>query len=458
MKQDREKPSKARVDKGKPSGANKSEAEIPSDLPVRHPNRNTSKGEDFSKAESTENKSRNATYTEEFTKTTPEELSGNLTKELFVELAAYNQPPCVSILLPTHKAGVEVNEQVDVTMFKSALQQAEKLLKEKGTDQIIIKQMLSPGYDLLREEKFWYQQSDGLAVYIADGYFKYLKLRAPLMQQVEVNNSFYVSPLVPFMVRPGYFYILDIAKKFPRFYRADALGIEHLQVEELPSGVGDVVHLEEKGDNAVFRTGGKGGVGSANFHGIGAGRPDDKENIRLYLEEVDDTIWQSHLNKETVPLLLAGQDFLIPIYRSVSDYKYIWPEALTGNHHQQSDVELYEEAMQLMKPYFEQPLKRALEDYGNKSATALTSVNVSKIIPATYYSRVSHLFVKKGSRIWGTFNEQDNKLDILDRETDTMEDLIDKAVLKTIQNGGEVYFLDANEMPELSELAAILRY
>ncbi|WP_205510161.1 baeRF7 domain-containing protein [Longitalea arenae] len=443
--------------KGKPSGANKSEPEIPADLPVRHPNRNTSKGEDFSKTESTQNKSRNETYTEEVTKTQPEELVGDLTKDIFIELASYEQSPCISILMPTHKAGVEVNEQVDMTVFKSALQQAEKILNDQGTDTILIKKMLKPGYDLLREDKFWRSLNHGLAVYIADGFFKYLKLRAPLIQHVRVNTSFYVSPLVPFMVRSEYFYILDIAKKFPRFYRADAIGIEHLQVEELPSGVDDVVQVEEKGGNGVFRTAGKAGP-AANFHGLGAGRPDEKENIAIYLEEVDDTIWQTHLNRETVPLLLAGQDFLIPIYRSVSDYKYIWPEALTGNHHQQNDNELYEEAMQVMKPYFDQPLMRALEDYGNKSATELTSTNVGVIIPATYYSRVSHLFVRKGSRIWGTFNEQENKLDILDNESETVDDLIDKAVIKTIQNGGEVYFLEANEMPEQGELAAILRY
>jgi hypothetical protein len=444
--------------KGKPSGVNKSEPEIPSDLPARHPNRNTSKGEELTRKEATENKSRNATFNEDVPTVEPEEVLGDLTKDIFIELASYEQAPCLSIFLPTHKAGVEVNEQVDLIAFKSTLQQAEKMLVEQNAAAAVIDRILKPGYDLLRNDKFWYSLSDGLAIYMADGFFRYIKLRAPLIQHVRVNSSFYVSPLMPFMVRPEYFYILDIAKKFPRFYRADSIGIEHLQVEELPSGVDDVVHLEEKGDNALFRTGGKGGTGSANFHGIGAGRPDDKENIRIYLEEVDDTIWQSHLNKEHVPLLLAGQDFLIPIYRSVSDYKHIWPEALTGNHHQQSDNELYEEAMQLMKPYFEQPLNRALEDYGNKSATDLTSVNISKIIPATYYARVSRLFVRKGSRIWGTFNEQDNKLDILDKESDTMDDLIDKAVIKTIQNGGEVYFMEANEMPEQGELAAIFRY
>jgi hypothetical protein len=66
--------------------------------------------------------------------------------------------------------------------------------------------------------------------------------------------------------------------------------------------------------------------------------------------------------------------------------------------------------------------------------------------------------VKKGTRLWGTFNEQENKLDIVDNETATTEDLIDKAVVKTIQHGGEVYFLEPGQMPESAELAAILRY
>jgi hypothetical protein len=175
---------------------------------------------------------------------------------------------------------------------------------------------------------------------------------------------------------------------------------------------------------------------------------------------VDDTIWQTHLHAENAPLLLAGQEFLIPIYKSVSKYKNIWSEALTGNHHQQNDNELYEEAMKVMKPFFDQPLQYALEDYGNKLATALTSSMIETIIPATYYGKVLHLFVKKGLQVCGTFNEQENKLTLqgLEGPVNEPDDLIDKAVIKTIQNGGEVYFLDADQMPNQNELAAIFRY
>jgi hypothetical protein len=457
MGKDRE--NKFHPGKGKPSGANKSEPEIPSDLPGRHPNRNTSKGDDNSSKGSIQNKSTNATFTEEFTKTQPEELPGILTKDIFIELAAFNNAPCVSILMPTNKAGVQVNEQADITAFKTALQQAEKILKEKETDQITIKRMLTPGYDLLREDAFWLSLNNGLAVFIADGFFKYVKLPAPMIQHVRVNTSFYVSPLVPFMVRLEYFYILDMAKKFPRFYRADSFGIEHLLVEEMPSGVDDVVHFEEKEGDKLFRTGGRGGTGGANFHGIGGGKPDEKEHIAAYLQEVDNTIWQSHLNRENVPLLLAGQDFLIPIYKSVTKYKNIWPGTLTGNQHQKDDNELYEDAIKVMKPFFDQSLEFALEDYGNKLATPLTSSMIETIIPATYYSKVSHLFVKKGMQVFGSFNEMENKL-ILGEEgaINEPDDLVDKAVIKTIQNGGEVFFLDAEQMPNQSELAAIFRY
>lgn len=443
--------------KGKPPGANKEEERVPPGLPGRHPNRNTSKDEYVSSPGNASDKRINETYTERFSRAEPEELYGILTKDAFNEIANFQSSPCISILLPTHKAGMEVNEQVDLIAFKNALQAVEKQLNEKNTGEAIIKKLLGPGYDLLRNNKFWRNLTQGLAVYIADNYFKYLKLPGPVSQHIRINASFYVSPLIPFMVKKEYFFILDIAKKFPRFFRADAFGIEHLQIDDMPSGVDDVVHFEEKEAEKLFRAG-SGGMGGANFHGIGGGKPGDKENIALYLEEVDDTTWKTYLNQSNAPLLLAGQDFLIPIYKSVSDYPYIWPEALTGNHHQQNDNELYEDAMKIMQPYFDQNMNKYLEDYGNKSATHLTLSIVDDVIPAAYYGQIAQLFVKEGTQVWGTFNEQDNQLKIVPQEEEGTEDLADKAIIKTIQNGGEVFILSAEKMPVQGEFAAVLRY
>jgi hypothetical protein len=331
--------------KGKPSGINKEEGlgiaptppeqmeqyeemtekytegedELSQVAHLRHPNRNTSKGEDTYKAKENNPESDttvNNTLTEDRTPVTPEELPGVLTKDIFRDLALYQSSCCVSIYLGTHNAGVEVNERYDVISFKNALQQAESMLKERNVEATIIQNLLEPGYDLLRNDEFWLQQSPGLALFIADGYFKYIKMPVTATEYIVVEDTFYVTPLIPLMLSTEYFYLLVISKKQCKLFKADVFGIEHVRVEGLPKGL-----AEELGDTDVattFRAGGRGGNGGANFHGIGGGNNnDDKAYIANYLEAVDDVIWKQVLHNETAPLLLAGVEYLIPIYKSV---------------------------------------------------------------------------------------------------------------------------------------------
>jgi hypothetical protein len=98
-----------------------------------------------------------------------------------------------------------------------------------------------------------------------------------------------------------------------------------------------------------------------------------------------------------------------------------------------------------MQPYFDQRKVKALEMFGNKSATELTSSIVDDVIPATYYGRVSHLFVSKGEHVWGTFDEMANELKVHETVGEDSEDLIDNAVVKTLATGGEVFLLEKNK-------------
>jgi hypothetical protein len=474
--------------KGKPSGAGKEEGlgihptdpdkldqyleitdkyttgadELAPSVPVRHPNRHTSRGEGHYRERSRKpeepDKATTETFKEEAQRVQPEELPGRITRDIFVELAAYNNAPAITLILPTHRSGVAINEQNDNIAFKNVLQQAEKKLKENKVETDTIRKLLAPGYELLRNEEFWTSLSSGLAVFIGADFFKYVKLPVEHQEKIVVNSSFYLSPLVPLMTSNAYFYLLVISKKQAKLFRVDAFGIQFIDVPEMPNGMDDVVHFEEKDDEKLFRTGSSGAGGGANFHGIGSGKPDDKINISLYLEEVDDTIWKKILHTEHVPLVLAGVEYLIPIYRQVSDYKHVWEEALTGSHEHLDTTTLYEKAVTLMQPFFDQKVNKALELYGNQSATSLTSFDGRAIIPAAHYARVSHLFVARNEHIWGVFDEAANKITLSGDEAPGMEDLVDKAVVKAMASGAEVYFLEKEQMPGNAKMAAIMRY
>jgi hypothetical protein len=435
--------------------------EMPANVKVRHPNRNVNKGEEKKEdrpVNKSSYKSKNETFSDDRSPIVAEQLPGVLTKELFSDLANYKGEFCISAYLPTHQSGVEVNENVDNISFKNVLQSVTNNLKQKDVSQELIQRILEPGYELLRNDTFWRGMTRGLAVFMAEGFFKYVKMPDIPTEEIMVNNSFMLKPLVNAMTVKEYFYVLVISKKQVKFFKADAFGMTQIELEELPNGVTDVVHFEEKEDQKLFRSeSGQAGKGAA-FHGHGAGKPDEKENLGMYLEEVDETLWEEVLNRENAPLLLCGVEYILPIYKSITHYKNIWPEVLKGSHEHDDLKSLFTQARTIMEPYFQERTKKALAMYGNQSATALTSSIPADVIPAAHYSRIWHLFVRKDEHIWGTFNEMENILNLHDTKVEGDECLIDKAVIKTILNGGDVHFVSKDDMPADSVIAALMRY
>jgi hypothetical protein len=437
-----------------------------SNVHVRHQNRNVDKREerqrnkDRQRSNNGSQRPVNGTLAvERLVDTVAEELPVMLRKEQFTELATFQSEHCVTLYFPTNNStSVEANRQKDFITFKNKLQQLTASLKEKHVDQLQIERLLKPGYDLLQNDIFWSNLSHGLAIFIAEGVFKYIKLPAAPKEEMLINSSFYLTPLIPVMTSRDYFYVLVLSKKQAKLYRADGFGMQYIPVPEMPNGVDDVVHFEEKDDQDLYRTDTSGAGAGAVFHGTGTGRPDDKTNIAMYFDEVDETLWKAVLNHENVPLLLAGVEYLIPIYKQVAKYKPIWEEAITGSHEYEDTQTLYQQARVKMEPYFQERVAKALNTYGNQSATELTSSIPDDIIPAAHYGRISQLFAQEGEHIWGRFDEMNNQLTIHASQEADDECLVDKCVIKTLMNGGEVFLLPKEKMPGGSKLAALMRY
>ncbi len=436
------------------------EDELAPNVHLRHPNRNTEKGHDYRREKKNDenNKNNNEILSQQSSPTLVEELPGVLSKTILAELAAFESDICISLYLPTHKFGEEVNEHADAILFKNQIQQARQLLNDKNIDELRIQRILQPASDLLKDDAFWAEQQKGLAIFMADGFFKYVKLPIAFSEELYINHSFYLTPLVPAMSNDEKFYLLVISKKHAKFYKADAFGMEEIKIPELPYGMSDVVHFEEKDDQNLFRTGGRGGTGGANFHGAGGGEPDEKTHIAMYFDEVDEVLMKAVLATEKAPLMLAAVDYLVPIYKSVAKYKHIADDAITGNHDHDDVNALYRTARERMVRYFHEGRKKALEQFYNNSATELTSTIPEDVIPAAFYSRISRLFVQKDEHIWGKFDEAENKLELHATKFEGDECLLDKAVIKTILNGGEVFLLGKGQMPDNSKLAALMRY
>lgn len=387
-----------------------------------------------------------------------EPVDVRLSREEFIALSNHHGDTCVTLYMPAHKYGVEVNERQDAILFKHLLQQLQQQLLQKGLSREVVEATLQPGFDLQQDDAFWRRQQLGLGVFIAQDHFRYIQLPYSVDKQCYINHSFYTSPLLPLLTNNEQFYVLEITKKKIHFYEADAFGMREIDVPGMPDGIDDVVHFEEKDDMKLFRTQSAGHGHGANYHGIGAGKPDEKENISMYLDEVDETLWKEVLSTKHVPLLLVAVNYIIPLFKQRTRYRHIVDATITGNFDRESVNALYQKAKEAMRPYFEQKRVQAVDRYCNNIGNGLTSSVLDDVIPACYYSRADMLFVQKDAQLWGTFNEQDNKLALHGSEQPGDECLINAAAVKAVETGAEVFILEKDQMPADSPMAALMRY
>jgi len=381
----------------------------------------------------------------------PEMLPGRLTRERFTEIANFRDGYVVTIYL-----GRPQNARDNKLNFSNRLKESETILEDRDTGKPHVEAVAGRARELLQNEDFWSRhQAHQLAFFLSKGGLRVMVLDQEVEPRRVVDISFYVTPLVHFLVDEKYFFINVVSKKGCSLYRADRSGINPVPVV-IPGEREDVKSIPEK-DDAVVRTM-EGGYQGGHFRGASEAKADDKTITSIFFEAIDDIFWKEVLHDENVPMLLAGVEYVVSLYRNVSDYKFIYEEYLKGNREQQDAQELYRDAMDVMRPFFDENLRKALEEYGERSATETTSTVLAEIIPAAYYGRVAHLFVQVGEHVWGAFDPDKNRLELDHSPDEGGEDLIDNAVEKTIINGGEVFLMEKDKMPADSKMAAIFRY
>jgi hypothetical protein len=372
-------------------------------------------------------------------------------------LAKMNAGWYVSLYLPTHRTGREL--QQDPIRIKNLLSQAESRLVDNGVRSPEVKEMLAPGYRLLEDPLFLHQQSDGLALFFGKGFFRRYRLPRAFSEQAMVNSRFYLKPLLPLLNGNGRFYVLAISQKSVRLLAGSRHSIYELPTERLPKGLADTLKYDvlEKQVQFHTRSGERGGERAAMFHGHGEGKDDAKDQLLRYFRQIDSGL-HDLLRNDHLPLVLAGVEYYLPIYREANSYSHLLDKVASGSPEGARDEDLHKQVWPLVEPIFLKPQHDAEAQYRQFAGTGRTSCDVSEIVKASNQGRVAALFVALGKQQWGKFNADSGEVALQDKEAKDNEDLLDCAAVHTFLNGGTVFAVEENKVPGGTAVAAVYRY
>ena len=378
-------------------------------------------------------------------------------------LAEQTQSPSISIFLPTHRAGEDT--QQDPIRFKTLLREAELRLLDKGMGPREVSALLQPAQALLDEAYFWQHQREGLAVFIAPDDFHYYHLPFRVEELLVIARSYYATPVLPLFTNNGHYYILAISQNEVRLFEGTRYSVGQIDLPDgTPESLDEALKSDDPEKQLQFHSGtsqgtSQGGVRSSMFHGQGPGDEEQEDTIERYLNLVDAALKEIFREKQE-PLILAGVDYLLPIYHKVSEYANIMKEGITGSHEHLRPEELQEQAWPIVEPYFRQEMETVVEQYRQLAATGKATDSIEEIVTAAFYGRVDKLLLVVDTQVWGIFNPDTGNV-VHYQEAQSKEDdlaLLDFAAMQTLQKDGNVYALSQMEMPTNSPIAAVLRY
>ncbi|MGL5924199.1 baeRF7 domain-containing protein, partial [Chroococcidiopsis sp.] len=360
--------------------------------------------------------------------------------------------------MPTHKLGTQT--QQDPIRFKNLMRQAEEKLVATGIRAQDARDLLERAKKL-DDYQFWQHQSHGLAIFISANLFGYYCLPLNFDELVVVSDRFHFKPLLPLLTGDGQFYILALSQNQVRLFQGTRYSVNEIELEDVPTSIAQALRYDDPEKSLQFHTGtsggGTGGDRAAMFHGQGAGNDDQKDNLLRYFRKVD-TGLQELLKDRRSPLVLAGVDYLLPIYQQANTYPYLLDEGMTGNPDQLKAEELHALAWEIVQPHFERSQQETIARYQELAGTGKTATNIREVVSSAYYQRVESLFVPVGVQKWGRFHPDTSEVELRDEHQPGDEDLLDLAALHTLFNGGTVYAVEPEQVPGDHPLVAVLRY
>jgi hypothetical protein len=380
----------------------------------------------------------------------------------FKALAQIKGETCVSLYLPTSRLGK--NAGTNRTAFKDIAREALSQLKEGGADKNKITvfeerfdRLAGTEHDVQDQDKirklqrakpdpiesFWHYQANGLAVLATAGMMRTFRLPNSPKPLAEVADRFHLTPLIRAMTSPHDIFVLALAEESVRLVHAFAnFPPQRLQVPDLPANAEEATRRPSFHVRAPRRR-------LQNLEG-------EKVLLHQYVRKVEHAV-QGALAGQNAPLVLAGEEPLASMFRSVNTYPKLADEMIEGNPDQITDGELEDAAIPILDRLYSRELKAVIALYDELKPRRATT-DVSYAAHAATAGAIEQLLVDLDAVVPGLVSDIDGSVTYSASDDAETYSVVDEVARRALYTGARVLGARQEEMPDRAPLTAILRY
>src|SRR3984957_6040755 len=384
------------------------------------------------------------------------------TLEEFKALAGIKGEACVSVYLPVSPLVDDI--RANRIAFRDLARQALAQLKEAAIDKRKIAvfeerfdHLAGLERDVQDEDKlrklqrakpdpfdtFWHYQAHGLAVLSTPGLMRMFRLPNSPKPLAEVANRLHLTPLIRAMTSPHDIFVLALAEESVRLIHAFAnFPPVRLQIPDLP---GNAEQATRRPSFHVRAPRGR----LQNLEG-------EKVLLHKYVRKVEQAIHNVFAGLNT-PLVVAAEEPLASMYRSLNSYPGLADEIIEGNPDQKTDAELEDAAIPILDRLYSREVKAAIALYDQLKPRRATT-DVSYAAHAATAGAIEQLLVYLDAVVPGLVSDVDGSVIYSASDDAETYSVVDEVARRALSTGARVLGARWEELPDRAPLAAILRY
>jgi hypothetical protein len=365
------------------------------------------------------------------------------------ELAAA-KGPCITAIVPLP------NPAESNTRIKNAIRGIQRQLAERGLDPKTASDLIGPIEALAEDLTNHGTWAYSLILFRSSGLFQYYLLHGRFQEAQMVQDRFQVRPLLQTLAHETRFHLLGLSRQQVRLLRCTLSKAEPVALDaRVPQSLEAWMNSRKPDHVLASRSAAGPSVGKMKgvVSGMSADRERETEYLAHFFKEVDRGVI-AHLRNQSGPLVLAGVDYELAIYRRVNSYRPTLEHAVSGSPDGIPDRTLHERAMKIVTSTLSEPLQNAIIEILEHAGTPHSSTDPRTIVQAAFQGRVSDLLISANAAYWGAWNHHTQEVEPHNR----VEELLNAAALETVASGGHAFVLNESDMPIKAAAAAFFRF
>jgi hypothetical protein len=362
--------------------------------------------------------------------------------------------PFVTANGPCLTAVVALDNPAEIpARFKNALRALRASLQPVA-DPATIADLMAPVSEVAAMAHAAHLWAHSLILFRAPAVFRYFLLHGRVPEMQEAGGRFQVRPLLATLTHFTRFHLLALSRKHVRLFHCTHHHAEASAAALPPSleawkNNRQPDHVMANRSSAGPSMGGMAAVVSSS----NADSDREDQYLAHFFKEIDRGIVAA-LRGRSEPLVLAGVEHDVSLYRRVNRYRPTFDEAVRGAADSVGDRVLHSRAMDVVTRSFTEPVRTAIAEIRDAGSGRAPS-DLQQVLRAAFQGRVKDLLIGANARYEGEWDENRQAAETNGRGG---EDLLNAAALATLRHGGRAFVLDDADMPGNAPAAAFLRY